>query len=216
MTGATKLRLPTRKDASMDHATCSRLLLATHFATSLFPLTVRLVPVIVSIGRLIVPFRRADLTPPGAHRFETQLQEQLRELGRIILEWTFNHLEPRDRKDMANQMGFQGTWYRRRSKTPNRSVATVFGTITLWRWLYQDLQGIEPSIFPLEIRLGLEAGLATPALAERAAQAAASSPQAAVLTRLKADHGVCWSAASLRKVVAGVAAGMDEHRHDAQ
>jgi hypothetical protein len=117
---------------------------------------------------------------------------------------------------MANPMSFQGTGYRRRSKTPNRSVATVFGTITLWRWLYQDLQGIEPSIFPLEIRLGLEAGLATPALAERAAQAAARSAQQSVLARLKADPGVCWSVASLRKVITGVAAGMDQHRHDLQ
>jgi hypothetical protein len=200
----------------MDHATGCRQLLATHFATSLFPLTARLIPVIVSIGRLIVSFRRAELTPQAAHRFETQLQEQLRELGRLTVEWTFNHLEPRHRKDMPNQMAFQGTWYRRRSKTPKRSVATVFGTITLWRWLYQDVHGVEPAIFPLEIRLGLEAGLATPALADRAAHAAASSTQAAVLDRLKAEHGVSWSVASLREVVAGVAAGMDEHRHEAQ
>jgi hypothetical protein len=200
----------------MDYATCGALLLATHFATSLFPLTARLVPVITQIGRLIVRFRRDELTPQVCHRFETLLQEQLRELGRIIIEWTFNHREPRDRKDMPHQICFQGTWYRRRSKTPNRSVATVFGTITLWRWLYQPLHGIEPSIFPLEIRLGLEAGLATPALAERAAQAAVGSPQAAVLARLKDDQGVSWSVASLRKVIAGVAAGMGEHRHDAQ
>jgi hypothetical protein len=30
----------------MDHATANAALLATHFATSLFPLTVRLIPVI--------------------------------------------------------------------------------------------------------------------------------------------------------------------------
>jgi hypothetical protein len=200
----------------MDHATASRLLLATHFATSLFPLTVRLIPVIAQIGCLLVRFRRAHLTPQATYQFEAQLHAHVRELGRILVEWTFNHLEPRDRKDMPHQMSFQGTWYRRRSKTPNRSVATLFGTITLWRMLYPELQGIEPAIFPLEIRLGLEARLATPALAERAAQAAAGSTQAAVLARLSDDHGVSWSVASLRKVLAGVAAGMDEHRHDAQ
>ena len=200
----------------MDYATCSRLLLATHFATSLLPLTARLVPVITEIGRLIVRFRRADLTPQACHQFETQLHAQLRELGRIIVEWTFNHLEPRDRTDMPKEIDFQGIRYRRRSKTPNRSLATWFGTITVWRWLYQDVQEIEPAIFPMELRLGLEAGLATPALAERAAVAAAHSTQAAVLARLKEDHGVCWSVASLRKVLAGVAAGVAEHRHDAQ
>jgi hypothetical protein len=200
----------------VDPTACVRLLLETPFATSLFALTVRLVPVITQIGRLIVRFRRADLTPQACHQFETQLQEQLRELGRIIVEWTFNHLEPRDKKEMPNQICFQGIWYRRRSKTPNRKVSTLFGTITLWRMLYQPLHGIEPSIFPLEIRLGLEAGLATPGLAERVAQAAITSSQKTVLTLLKVAHGVSWSVASLRTVIAGVAGGVEGHRHDAQ
>jgi hypothetical protein len=200
----------------MDHAACVHLLLATPFATSLFALMVRLVPVITQIGRLIVRFRRAELTPQACHQFETQLQELLRELGRIIVEWTFNHLEPRDKKEMPSQMCFQGVWYRRRCKTPNRKVSTLFGTITLWRMLYQDVHGVEPSIFPLEICLGLEAGSATPGLAERAAQAAATSTQNAVLARLKSAHGVTWSVATLRKVVAGVSAGIEEYRQDAQ
>jgi hypothetical protein len=153
----------------MDYATGGRLLLATHFATSLFPLTVRLIAAIAEIGRLLVRFRRAELNPQAGHQFETPWHAHLRELGRIIVEWTFNHLEPRDRTDMPKEIDFPGTRYRRRSKTPNRSVATVLGTITVWRWLSQDVQEIEPSLFPWELRLGLEAGLATPAWAERAA-----------------------------------------------
>ena len=155
-------------------------------------------------------------TPLACHRFETRLQELLRELGRIILEWTLNHLEPHDRKDLPGQIELRGTWYRRRSKTPNRSVATLFGTITLWRMLYQDVHGVEPAIFPLEIRLGLEAGRATPALAECAARAAVTLTQDAVLATLRHDHGVRWSVATLRTVIAGVAAGMEAHRQDAQ
>jgi hypothetical protein len=182
----------------------------------LLPLTARLLPVITEIGRLIAPFRRADPAPRACHRFETRLQELLRELGRIIVEWTFNHLEPHDRKDLPAQVESRGTWYRRRSKTPNRSVATLFGTITLWRMLYQDVHGVEPSIFPLEVRLGLESGRATPALAERAARAAVASPQSAVLAALRDDHGVRWSAASLRAVIAAVAAGMEVHCREAQ
>jgi hypothetical protein len=193
----------------MDHATCFRLLTATHFATSLLPLTARLLPVITELGRLIVAFRRADTTPRSCHRFETRLQESLREFGRIILEWTFNHLEPHDRTDLPGQIESGGTWYRRRGKTPNRKVATLFGTITVWRMLYQDIHGVEPAIFPLEVRLGLEAGRATPALAERAARAAVTLPQDAVLAVLRADHGVRWSVASLRAVIADVAAGME-------
>jgi hypothetical protein len=184
VTVSNKLCPATRKAASMDHATSSRLLLATHFATSLLPLTARLVPAITEIGRLVVSFRRADPAPRDCHRFETRLQEALRELGRIIVEWTFNHLEPHDRKDLPGQIESGGTWYRRRSKTPNRSVATLFGTITLWRMLYQDVHGVEPSIFPLEIRLGLESGRATPALAERVGEAGVVySPQTGVAPR---------------------------------
>jgi hypothetical protein len=175
-----------------------------------------LLPVITELGRLIARFRRSDLTPQACHRFETRLQESLRELGRIIVEWTFNHLEPHDRRELPGRIESGGTGYRRRSKTPDRKVATLFGTITLWRALYQDVHGVEPSIFPLEIRLGLEAGRATPALAERAARAAVASPQAAVLAALRDDHGVRWSAASLRAVIAAVAAGMEVHRQEAQ
>ena len=200
----------------MDHATAAAALLATHFATSLFPLTVRLIPVIAQIGCLIVQFRRAEVTPQACHTFETRLHDQLRELGRILIEWTFNHLESHDRCDMPGQMDFEGVWYRRRFRSPNRTVATLFGTITLWRMLYQPVHGVERSIFPLEIRLGLEAGLATPALAERAALAATASTQSAVLASLKRDHGVCWSVESLRTVIAGVVEGMEPHRQDAQ
>ena len=78
-------------------------------------------------------------------------------------------------------------------------MATLFGTITLWRMLYQDVHGVEPSIFPLEIRLGLEAGRATPALAERAARAAVTSPQDTVLAVLRDDHGVRWSATTFAR-----------------
>jgi hypothetical protein len=190
--------------------------MATHFATSLLPLTARLVPVITEIGLLIVPFRRADTTPQAGHRFEARMQELLRELGRVIVEWTFNHLEPHDRKDLPARLESGGTWYRRRGKTPNRKVATVFGTITLWRMLYQDIHGVEPSIFPLEVRLGLESGRATPALAERAARAAVTLPQDAVLAALRDDYGVRWSATTLRAVIAAVAAGMEVHCQEAQ
>ena len=98
-------------------------------------------------------------------------------------------------------------------QNPQRTVATLFGTITLWR-LYQPLHGVEPSIFPLEIRLGLEVGLATPAFT-RVGQAAVTSSQNSVLEYLKRNHGVSWSVATLRKVIAGLSEGMESHRHDA-
>src|SRR3954447_10278120 len=201
----------TREADSMDHATASTALLATHFATSLFPLTVRLIPAIAPIGRLIVRFRRAELTPEACHELETQLEFLIRELGRILVEWTFNHLEPHHPRDMPKEMSFQGTWYRRRFKSPNRKIATFFGTVTVWRMLYQPIHGVERSIVPLEIRLGLEAGLATPPFAGRVAEASVGCTQGAVLDGLRRDHGVSLSVASLRALVGAVAAGMEAH-----
>ena len=117
---------------------------------------------------------------------------------------------------MPAHLLFDGDWYRRRDQTPNRSVATRFGTITLWRYLYQPIHGVERSIFPLEIRLGLAAGRATPALAERVAHAAADSTQGTVLADLKRDQGVTWSVATLRLVIATTWEGMAPHFQAAQ
>jgi hypothetical protein len=200
----------------MDHATVTATLLATPFAASLLPLTLKLLPVLSRVAHLIVTFRAAEPTPAACHHFETQLQVNLRELGRIIVEWTYNHLEPDDRRLMPDHLRFDGDWYRRRAKTPNRSVATLFGTITLWRYLYRPIHGVERSIFPLEIRLGLAAGRATPALAERAAHAAADSTQGTVLADLSRDHAVAWSVATLRAVIAATWDGMTPQLHDAQ
>jgi hypothetical protein len=192
----------------MDHATCVAALLATPFAASLLPLTLRLLPLISRIGLLIVQFRQDAPTPRSCYDFEIQLSQHLRELGRIIVEWAYNQVEPNQPELMPSHWHFDGDWYRRRAKTPNRSVGTLFGVITLWRYLYQPIQGVERSIFPLEIRLGIEAGAATPALAERAALLAIDSTQGDTLEALRRDHGVSWSAATVRAVLEAVRVGV--------
>jgi hypothetical protein len=214
--GVTKPSLFIPGIASMDQATVVATLLATPFAAALGPLTLRLLPVISRIGQLIVRFRAAPLTPSACYQFETQLHDVLRELGRIVVEWTYNHLEPDDRHLMLDHLHFDGDWYRRRDKTPNRSVATLFGTITLWRHLYQPIHGVERSIFPLELRLGLAAGRATPALAERVARGSTDSTQVTVLADLKRDQGVAWSVATLRTVISTTWEGMAPHFQAAQ
>jgi len=92
----------------------------------------------------------------------------------------------------------------------------LFGTITLMRFMYRATEERLPSISPLEIRLGLEQGRATPALADRIGQYSAQCTQQAVLQTLDQDHNVQWSVHLLRKVTGSVAAGMIEHRHRAQ
>jgi hypothetical protein len=171
----------------------------------------------LEVARLIRQFRDAELTPRSAYDFEHRLSGLLRELGRVIAEWAYNGHEPQDRGLLPAQVRLAGVWYRRNGRrTANRQVATLFGTITLWRFLYRPVDELVPAVFPLEVRLGLEAARATPALADRVGQLAAHGTQRMVLEALRRDHGVAWSAHLLRKVTAAVAAGMGERRHEAQ
>ncbi len=62
----------------------------------------------------------------------------------------------------------------------------------------------------------MEAGVATPALAERIGRWAADHTQRQVLEMLQQDHGVHWSCATLRKLLSSLSAGMAPHRQAAQ
>jgi hypothetical protein len=88
----------------------------------------------------------------------------------------------------------------------------LFGTIQLRRYLYEDLEPGNPCLFPLERQLGIVAGAATPALAERAAWWLAQYPQGGTLAVLARDHGVRWSKDTLRQVTAAVAQGLEQQR----
>lgn len=141
-------------------------------------------------------------------------------LGRCIVQWAYNDCEPQARELLPTRLQCGGVWYQRNDrKTANRNVATLFGKVTLMRFLYRAIEERVPCIFPLELRLGLvglERGRATAALAERVGRYAAESTQQAVLQSLLGNHGVKWSVHLLRQVTAAVAAGISEHRHAAQ
>jgi hypothetical protein len=172
---------------------------------------------VCEIVRLICQFRRSDPTPWRACDFERRLWELLREVGRAVVEWVYNDCEAPARDSLPTQIQSAGVWYQCNScKTANRKVASLFGTITLMRFLYRPIEEWVPAIFPLEIRLGLEQGRATPALADRIGRHAAQCTQQQVLQILRRDHGITWSVALLRKVTAAVAEGMSAHRHAAQ
>ncbi|PON09806.1 hypothetical protein C2W62_53475, partial [Candidatus Entotheonella serta] len=81
-------------------------------------------------------------------------------------------LEPQADAVAPCRIEFAARLYRRRRRSPSpwpRSLALLpFGAgFTNWRRLYEPLRGRGRSIHPLARRLGIEAGLATPALAER-------------------------------------------------
>ena len=67
----------------------------------------------------------------------------------------------------------------------------------------------------MEIRLGIEVGAATPALAERTAALAIDSTQGETLTALRREHAVTWSVSTLRAVVEAVRVGVVSQGRDA-
>ena len=53
-------------------------------------------PALQRLLALVETFRTQPVSPAATHQFKLQLQEQLRDLGCAITEWTYNHLEPAD------------------------------------------------------------------------------------------------------------------------
>jgi hypothetical protein len=199
----------------MCHSTLAAALLATPFAHNLLPLVAHLLPTLQQLGQLLEQFPRQPLTPQAMSDFEKALDQQTCALARATLEWLLNRLEPADPQASPRRLACEGNLYRRRDKHPN-TLATLFGPVRLQRLLYEPLEPGERCLHPLERRLGVVAGCATPALAERAGWWLAQQPQRAVLTILRRDHGVGWSQATLRKVVASLRDGLEPQRPQAQ
>ncbi len=205
------------KDASVAYDTTTSPWLTVRLLAAPAELAGRIVPMLAEIFDLVAAFMAAGPTAALACEFEKQLQRLLCELGRRIVEWTFNGLEPAASQAMPGSIQFAGESYRRGARQPRRGlVATLFGPIRLVRWLYRARTVGEPALFPLEINLGIEAGGATPALAERVGWLSAVGTQSATLAILAAEHGVKWSVATLRKLLAGVAEALAVWRHPAQ
>ena len=127
----------------MTTSTLAPLLGATAFAGELLELAGLLLPRIVEMGRLLTAFQRGAVTPSTTYAFENALRDQLRQVGREIVSWVYNHLEPSTVHDMPAQLGVEAEWYRRRPKSPRNRLATLFGSIVLWRYLYEPLATAE-------------------------------------------------------------------------
>jgi hypothetical protein len=170
------------------------------------------------IKDLVEQFRQQPIAPASTHRFEQQLQEQLRELGREVSQWTYNHLEPGDVADLAKHVHFEAGPYTRLNKKTPQNVWTLFGPTRLWRTGYRptDKSG-DATLFPLALGLGLLHG-ASPALAERAARFSSETgrTQQQVLERLRQEHAVRWGVKKLRQVTATVSQAMAQQRHEVQ
>src|SRR5215471_14032062 len=134
---------------------------------------------------------------------------------RRIVAWVLHHLESDAPDEVPSRLWCKGQAYRRRRKH-RTSLATLFGPVVIWRRLYEPLMPGRRAIHPLELTLGLQAGVATPALAERVGRWAAEHTQRQGLEMLQQDHGVHWSCATLRKLLRSLRAGMAPHHQAAQ
>lgn len=163
---------------------------------------------------VVTAFLAKSVSPSAFFEFETALLGVVRELGRTLLALTINVLEPEDPLSLPHDLWFQCGGYRRRTKKdPLRSVATLFGTVTLWRRGYRSWELGERGLFPLELMLGLVEGV-TPGLANWLGQqmAEAGASQRRVLDTLREEHGVRMGVKRLREMIAQVSEQMAQFR----
>ena len=173
-------------------------------------------PELLKLARAVLG---GPLTPVVFFQFEWQLVRLLREFGRLFLERLLHGREGNG-SFLPHDVIYEGQGYRRLGKkTRNAHVATLFGTICLWRFAYRfwEPRIKESCIFPLELQLGLIEG-ATPALVDWIGQrmAEAGATQSRVLGQLREAHGVSMGVKRLRKLVSALSEGIGEHRQATQ
>src|SRR5579872_1399219 len=85
-------------------------------------LLARLWPVALRIARLVANFRRGTPSPEGMATFEEQLNRLLCEMGRRIVEWTLNRLDPKSRDEMPAVLVWEQDAYRPKRLSPTRNL----------------------------------------------------------------------------------------------
>jgi hypothetical protein len=143
--------------------------------------------------------RQAPLCPLAIYQFEQDLKASLDEAGRTFLEQQFNQLEPRDKEQAPPRVRYHKATYRI-NKPTKATIATAFGPITLWSFLYLNDEPGEAGLHPLHVQLGIVAG-ATPVLCERVARWAVDHSQSQVRQLLLDEHGLKWSNDKLRSAL---------------
>jgi hypothetical protein len=199
----------------MAHSTVHTVSAAMAGSDEFKDFLVGLLPQLLALFAVRQAFRQQPPTAELTYAFEKATAATLRETGRAFVEHEYNHIEPEQLADCPQRLRLAGQEYRRRPKSRNR-IATLFGDIDLRRYLYEATERGERSLFPLELQLGIEAGLATPALAERVGLWSAEHEQEVVRSLLLQEHQVSWSVQSLRKLTAGLRDGLLSFREEAQ
>ena len=168
-------------------------------------------------------FCRGEVTPQAVCDLENDLHALLSEVGRRVLEWAYNQLEPETAAAMPSQVRIvsraaperSGDRFRRNRKT-QRSWDTLFGPVAVRRWWYRNTEPGEPGCAPLELALGVGAAAVTPALAERLGRLMAEGTQQQTRDGLAEHYHVRLSVQRLRQATAALAEGLEEHRQAVQ
>ena len=154
---------------------------------------------------VVLGFVAAPPTPQGLWEYERSVADLLRRAGRVVLEYSINHLEPEDARQMPSRLRRQSEEFARKgTKTRHRGgVACLFGRIELWRWSYEPLteerEADLRSMAPLVEQLGIVGDKATPALAEVIGRLSQERPESGVRDFLQREHDVKLSAESVEK-----------------
>lgn len=155
-------------------------------------------------------FCHGPVTPLSSYEWEKDLKALFDEAGRELLEEEYNRLQPEDKKQAAPRLRYHKETYRINKRT-KATIATSFGPIRLWSWLYLNEEAGEPGLHPLHVQLGIVAGV-TPLLADRSAHWAVTHSQAEVRQLLFAEHGLRWSNDRLRRVLREFRRGVEGFR----
>src|SRR5918994_7606350 len=92
------------RSPSMIHPTPTKVLLTTTFES----LVMQLSGLLARGTRLLDRFVHAEPTPATTMAFERKLSALLREVGRRIMPWTLNRLEPEADADAPSRVAFEG------------------------------------------------------------------------------------------------------------
>jgi len=161
-------------------------------------------------------FTRSEPTPERTLDLENTLYDVLRDFGRKSIEHLFSRLEPAN-QDLPATVKYRGNSHRRLAEKSRRAdVLTRFGKVSFLRARYRRGRSGR-TIFPLEIRLGIENGF-TPAAATRVGKqfAATGSSQGRTLEMVADQSGAKIGSEKLRKLVTTLADGMEPFREAAQ
>jgi hypothetical protein len=153
------------------------------------------------VNAAVQRFRSEPVTPQRFLELENALNAAANETCRQVLEREANRLEADDKKAVPSKVRFHKESYRINKKTPAR-IATRFGTITVRSFYYLNEADGEPGLHPLHLRMGIGAGVGTPALLERVARMSVDHTQSEVRAWLRREHGLVWSNDRLRAALA--------------